>query len=534
MSDLVFIKNEADYYAYKSLRPVNAYKYKKVKFICSCCKKQSTKIFKSLTLDFLCTSCTIKNKVNNSIILEKKRQTCIKKYGVPHHNQSQKIQEKRRKTCNERYGVSAYSQTDEYKNQYKKTCQERYGTDNVFQTEWIKEKSKQTCQDKYGTDYYTQTEEYKKQAAETCMKKYGVDNYMKTDTYKKLLSRKAVEKYKSATNIISINKNSENTDRTVTCQCNKCNKIFNIRYLMLRARFFANEEICTYCNPINRDNLISNEEKTLVTYIKSIYHSRVIENDRKIMGGKELDIYLPDSNLAFEFDGLYWHNELFVDNNYHLTKSKLCSQKGIQLVHIFEDEWLYKKNIVKSRINSLFHLNTRIFARKCILKPVTAKDADVFLNQNHLQGSCISKYRYGLYYQDELVSLMTFGRSRFSNETELLRFCNKLNTNIIGGASRLFKHFLRIHSDITKIISFADQRWSIGNLYEKLGFNLVNTTEPSYYYIIDGLRHNRMEFQKHKLIKAGFNPNKTEHEIMLERKIYRIYDCGNLKYQYTR
>ena len=109
-----------------------------------------------------------------------------------------------------------------------------------------------------------------------------------------------------------------------------------------------------------------------------------------------------------------------------------------------------------------------------------------------------------------------------------------MNTNVVGGASRLFKHFLKEHEEIQEVISFADRRWSIGNLYKKLDFTLVGHTDPAYYYIIDGIRHNRVEFQKHKLIAEGFSPDKTEHEIMLSRKIYRIYDCGNLKYRFIR
>lgn len=181
-------------------------------------------------------------------------------------------------------------------------------------------------------------------------------------------------------------------------------------------------------------------------------------------------------------------------------------------------------------------MNARIFARKCKVALIDAKQANDFLESNHIQGSCQSKYRYGLYYNDELVSVMTFGKSRFSdNEFELLRFCNKLYTNVIGGASKLFKHFLKDHSEITNIVSYADRRWSIGNLYEKLGFVRCSISEPSYYYITNSnVRQNRMNFQKHKLVAEGFDPNKTEHEIMLERKIYRIYDCGTIKYIFNK
>ena len=139
---------------------------------------------------------------------------------------------------------------------------------------------------------------------------------------------------------------------------------------------------------------------------------------------------------------------------------------------------------MKSRINGLLGLNNRIFARKCIIKEISNNDAATFLNENHIQGSCVSKYRYGLYFNDELISIMTFGKSRFSDEFELLRFCNKLNINVVGGASRLFNHFLNNHDEIVEVISYADRCWSKGNLYEKLGFIKDGITKPAPRIII--------------------------------------------------
>lgn len=195
----------------------------------------------------------------------------------------------------------------------------------------------------------------------------------------------------------------------------------------------------------------------------------------------------------------------------------------------------YYDKIVKSRLRALLGLNDKIHARKTICKEISDTDTRTFLDDNHLQGACVSKYRYGLFHNDELVSAMTFGKSRFKNELEMLRFANKLNTNVIGGASKLFKHFfLNDHPEIRTDVSYADRRWSFGNLYNKLGFSLTSITPPNYYYILSDGRHNRVEFQKHKLVAQGADSNKTEHEIMLSREIYRIYDCGNLKYTYRR
>ena len=130
---------------------------------------------------------------------------------------------------------------------------------------------------------------------------------------------------------------------------------------------------------------------------------------------------------------------------------------------------------------------------------------------------------------------MTFGKSRFAkDEFELLRFCNRLYTNVVGGASRLLKHFLKEHPEIKSLTSYADRRWSKGNLYESIGFKKVHVTDPAYFYIVDRIRENRVKYQKHKLVANGFDVDKTEHEIMKERGYFRIYDCGTVKYQMTR
>jgi hypothetical protein len=273
----------------------------------------------------------------------------------------------------------------------------------------------------------------------------------------------------------------------------------------------------------------------------SNYSLNIETNNREILNGQELDIYIPSHKIAIEYNGLYWHSEIHKPSNYHLNKTIQCEKKGIQLIHIFEDEWLYKQDIVKSRLKNLLGLNqNRIYARKCVIKEVSSKESKEFLNKNHIQGNVNSSVRLGLYHDDTLVSLMTFGSLRKSmgsnsveNSYELYRFCNELNTSVIGGASKLLKHFINTYQP-KEIISYADRRWSKGNLYEKLGFKFVSNTPKSFSYIINNKREYRFKFRKDVLIKLGFDSKKTSHEIMLERNIFRIYDCGNKKYKLIR
>ena len=216
-----------------------------------------------------------------------------------------------------------------------------------------------------------------------------------------------------------------------------------------------------------------------------------------------------------------------------MNKTIECEDKGIRLIHIFEDEWLNKREIWESMLRNVFHkITNKIYARKCTVKLVSERDKKIFLNGNHIQGNANSSVNLGLYYNDELVSLMTFGKPRINmggkdkdGYWELVRFCNKINTSVVGGASKLFKHFIEDYNPIN-IVSYSDKRWATGGLYDKLGFIHDHDSKPNYYYVINNERKNRFGFRKDKLIKEGFDKNKSEHEIMLERKIYRIYDCG--------
>lgn len=283
---------------------------------------------------------------------------------------------------------------------------------------------------------------------------------------------------------------------------------------------------CHSCGHIN-----SKQEKEITSFLKSL-SIEIIENSRLIIPPYELDIYIPSYKIGIEFNGIYWHSDKHRDKEYHLNKTKECDKLGFKLIHIFEDEWIYKKNIVKSRLKNILGLTeNKIHGRKCEIKEVSSKDVKLFLNENHIQGNIGSKIKLGLYYENELVSLMTFGhRPMFnSNQYEIIRFCNKLNTTVIGGAQKLLKYFIKNYNP-KEIISYADKRWSQGNLYEKLGFTFISDSPPNFYYVIDKKRYHRINFQKHKLIKQGYDKNKSESQIMLERGINKIYDCGSKKY----
>jgi hypothetical protein len=467
--------------------------------------------------------------VQSELVKDKIKKTKKNKYGDEYYNNSLKIKDslkkkydnpedlkdflnKQKETNLKKWGVEYASKNEEVKkNNLIKTIESvntKYGTDNVFSLEEIKDKIKNTNLNKWGVEYYSQSEDYKEK-----IKKNNLE----------ILLKEIPKKY----HLINSNK------FLIELSCDKSHN-FEINRQLFFVRKKMGHEICTICNPINKQ--YSSSEKEIYDYVKTLVED-VIENDRSVLNKKELDILIPKHDLAIEYNGLYWHSELYCDKNYHLNKTKECESKGLNLIHIFEDEWLYKKDIVKSIIkNRLGLIDKKIYARNCEIKEISTKESKDFLNKNHIQGYVNSQIKLGLFHKDELVSVMTFGSLRKAlgskhkeGHWELIRFCNKLNYSIIGGSSKLFKFFNEKFKP-NEITSYSDNRWFSGDMYMKLGFEFNSETKPNYYYIVNNIRENRFKYRKDQLVKLGHDPNKSEWEIMLNQGLYRIWDCGNKKW----
>lgn len=291
-------------------------------------------------------------------------------------------------------------------------------------------------------------------------------------------------------------------------------------------------------DPKFKKGATSSGEQEMFAWIKSVVNDVVLNNHRKTLG-KELDIYIPSQNLAIEYHGLYWHSDQLLESKgvnpiiHHSQKMKLANDNNIRLLQFFEDEWLTKKNIVKSVILSKLGLySQRVYARNTCVKVVPINDARLFLNENHLQGFAIGKH-IGLYKDDELLAIMTVGRSRFDNTHELIRFASKLNTQVVGGFTKLLKH-AKIMLGVDTLTTYADLRYSDGNTYKKNGI-FVKNTAPGYFWVdrSKNLRINRFNTQKHKLPKLlgnKFDPALSEAKNMEYAGYIKIYDCGNAVY----
>lgn len=464
-------------------------------------------------------------------------------------NNDPETKEKIKQTNLEKFGCINPLSNKDIKDKIKKTNLKKYGSENVFGNKEIQEKLKQTIQDKYGVNNVSQSEEIKTKKIETTFQNYGVTHHMFDETVK----NKIVEKTKD-TILTDFYDSLFTTDRLSNkviplfsredyfgitnkykFKCNECETIFEDNIISGKI------PRCLNCYPITAG--ISKGEIEVYEYIKSILPegTDIIQSDRTLIYPLELDIYIPEYKLAIEFDGIYYHceNSGEKDRHYHYNKTKLCKEKDVKLIHIFDSEWENSKDIIKSIINNKLVLNkTKIFARKCIIKEVDKKDVKVFLNDNHLQGAASNRISYGLYFKDELVSLLTMGISRFNKniDWEIIRFCSKLNITVIGGFNKLFKHFVKVHNcKENSIITYADLRYGDGNVYLKAGFNFINISPPNYFYTNDFINlFSRQKFQKHKLsnLLEKFDIDRTEFQNMVDNGWDRIWDCGNNVYIY--
>lgn len=290
---------------------------------------------------------------------------------------------------------------------------------------------------------------------------------------------------------------------------------------------------CPTCNPY----IASSGEIELVAYIKSIYTGPLKEKNREVIRPKELDVYLPDLKLAIEYDGIYWHSELAgKESDYHLQKTNECAAKGVQLLHIFETEWLHKQDIVKAILQrAIGHTSTKLFARKTDVQVVPDDIAHTFFDTYHLQGRDKASIYLGLYFEGSLVSIMSFTSPRFTDkyEWEISRLATMHGITVVGGAAKLFQAFITQHRP-KSVITYSDRRYFSGGTYQGMGFVEQEVTPPAYHYFLNGTTYlqNRLQFQKHKLHEKleHFDENLTEWENMQLNDYNRIWDCGHRKF----
>ena len=540
--------------------------------------------------NFCSIDCVVKSN-DYSAIREKAKSTLQKRYGINHPAKTEDYEEKVKKTKKERYGDPNYNNIKEMK----KTCQNKYGGVG-FASDILKEKVRDTCRDVYGDPDYknrdkamkTIQERYGQKMPPKALEKlkgrlergevgFGSDNYL--NSIREKYGREDIENISQAEEIKNKKRRnrlkkkykklfksikfcdkieplfsfedyegvySENSDETVPkypFKCKRCDKKFEDDLYSGRV------PRCPECDPKMYKR--SNAEEEIGAFVEKILpeDQEVIKNDKSVLDGKELDIYIPARDIAIEYNGLYWHSETQggKDRYYHLNKTEECEDQGIQLIHIFGNEWRDKPDVIKRRLRHILGCSNQnsIYARNCTVKEIDREAKSRFLKKYHLQGAGASRIKLGLFhgefFNSDLVGVMTFGTPSVAQghkedkrkQWEMKRFA--LSKPVVGGTGKLFKHFVRNY-DAPRVKTYADRRWStkIDNVYEKIGFEYTGASNPNYYYFHKEnpiLKH-RFNFRKDQLGDKleNFDPNLTEWENMQNHDYDRIWDCGHLKY----
>jgi hypothetical protein len=278
-------------------------------------------------------------------------------------------------------------------------------------------------------------------------------------------------------------------------------------------------------------NKTSSGQREILDYVRNELN---LEAEDVYIENKEIDIFIKSKNFGIEYNGTFWHNDTIRPKNHLLEKSEFMASKGINLIHIFDTEWLHKKEICKSIISSRLGIyKEKLFARKCDIKELTSKEYSNFVERCHIQGKRNSSVRLGLFYNERLVAVMGF--NKLKEGYEMTRFCCELYVSIVGGAEKLFRHFIKKHKDVI-VVSFSDRRLFTGRIYEKLGFVLKGISKPNYFYFKKGTLklESRVKYQKHKLhtLLKNYEPSLSEIENMRNNGYLRIWDCGNKVFKY--
>jgi hypothetical protein len=292
---------------------------------------------------------------------------------------------------------------------------------------------------------------------------------------------------------------------------------------------------CPTCN----NNGTSKAQQDIANWLISL-NIKLVQGFK--LGRKQIDIYVPELKLGIEYNGLYWHNENSPEprlRQYHREKMKLANEQGIRLITIFEDEWLARTEQVKNFLASAVHSRKKsIFGRKCTVDSIKLDIAKQFLDENHIQGSTGSSFvSFGLIYKEELLGVITGGRHLRGGSRHLVldRLCFRNGVHIAGGASKLFSSLrdYAIKNGYTSVISWSDNRWSEGNVYKQLGFELDAELGPDYSYTKNGISHKRFgkqSKQKKALLKEG-GVGETESQMARSLGYSKIWDCGKKRWK---
>lgn len=456
----------------------------------------------------------------------KQQQTLRERYGVDNIAHIPGARDKRRATLQSRYGaqvspkarLAAQQRSPQLQVLGRDTLWRRYGVTNPGQLPDHAERCRVTALERHGVEHYRQSQEFRDRQQQQRQQRW---EHFSPPTIEIRGVRDASDDkqqvYPHANAMIDF----------VRRQCGRPDSVPSETF---RWRVQNTGTSCAGCANITRGSAAENQ---LREYIRGLgFDTR--DNSRPL-DDREIDIFVPDAGLGIEYHGLFWHNDLRVPKSYHLDKLESALRHDIRLIQIFEDEWLHHPHIVRSRLAHLLGKQSRrLQARRCQVRNISADQARQFLEQNHIQGAARSTVKLGLFHGDELVSVMTFshltrakGHRPEAGKWELSRFCNLNYVSVAGAAGKLFQHFVRTHAPL-QVLSFADRRWSQGDLYGQLGFECDGMTGINYWYI--DLR-NTLRIHRYQLRRRDDDAQDlSEYENRLQQGYLRIHDCGSSRW----
>ncbi len=411
-------------------------------------------------------------KVKAEISKLSREATCLSEYGETHVSKVKEFKDARIISWHEKYTPGSDAAAD-LRNRKVRTFKERHVDDPAGKKK-ITEKTKQTNLAIRNVEFPGQCPDVKKRIKMSVQKNLNVDNPSKSPVVKQAkidTSRKnwdtdhpaqsSIIKERTKISIIEKTGRASHTQNHISIESLEIlNDPEKLRIFIIENGFNSGaDKLNVTLTTIYRyhrnhglnlasDSSTSSGEEQVKYWLNSLGISSI--KDRTICKPKEIDILIPDYNLAIEYDGLVYHSEAGpfggCNSGYHLDKTTRCKQQGIQLIHIFEDEWIKNKDICKSIIKQKLSISgTKIPARKCVIKELSNKETKQFLMDNHLQGYVYAKINVGLFHDGALVQLMTFGKPRYNKtcQYELLRLASKCDSQIIGGTQKLWAYFVK-------------------------------------------------------------------------------------------
>ena len=476
----------------------------------------------------------VDHPMKSKVTQQNHRNSMKAKYGVEHALQSEEFKHKVNETMRQKYGTDWALSNKEIKAKATETMVERYGAPTTLQSEILKEKMQETMRSKYGYNNPMKISKFSERAKCTNLDRYGVENPMQYEDFCRSAMKTRIENHGALWTEDMLEKarntwmdkygidNPSHSEEFIAKAKQTCMNKYGVPYGCLT------DEAQKHVNRISKTNLRFGE----------LLKSEGLDIQYEFyLDGKLYDIYLPECQTLVEIDPTYTHNSCGnhwsstgLKLDYHLNKSEIAAKHGYRCIHIFDWDDVGK-------IVDMLKPKRRIYARNCRIFKLNNDVTSEFLNQYHLQGSCRGQLMcLGLLFNDELVQIMTFGKSRYIKhpEVELLRLCTKPGLTVVGGASKLFNFFVKTY-EVNSVISYCDRSKFSGTVYEKLGMKLVRTTPPQEIWSreSDKVTANLLRQRGYdQLFKTDYGKGTSNDDLMLEHGWLPVYDCGQFVYEY--